>query len=98
MQWLMASYAQKVTDARGLGLRMLAVLPLQLLEGTTIGMRAATTYGALSGTTAEAFMQRYDAPLDAEKVAAEIVRTLGDDVPSGMSAIAIKGTGVEYLP
>ena len=53
MQWLLAGYAQKVSDARKLGLRVVAVLPRQLIEGTTIGARAAAHYGALRGTTAE---------------------------------------------
>src|SRR5215475_4371776 len=35
MQWLLAGYAQKLSDAKKLGIRTVAVLPKQLIEGTT---------------------------------------------------------------
>jgi Enoyl-(Acyl carrier protein) reductase len=54
MQWFLADYAQKVSNAKKLGIRFLAVLP-RPIEGTTIGARAAAAYGAMSGITSEAF-------------------------------------------
>jgi len=97
MQWLLAGYAQKVSDARKLGLRVVAVLPRQLIEGTTIGARAAAHYGALRGTSAEAFMKQYEAPLDPGKVAAAIVNALAGGVPADVHAIAVTGTGTTPL-
>jgi NAD(P)-dependent dehydrogenase (short-subunit alcohol dehydrogenase family) len=97
MQWLLAGYAQKVSDARKLGIRTLAVLPKQLIEGTTIAARAAATYGAWNGISAEAFMKRFDVPLDAAKVASAIVTALGGGVPAGVNAIAVTGAGIEPL-
>jgi NAD(P)-dependent dehydrogenase (short-subunit alcohol dehydrogenase family) len=97
MQWLMAGYAQKVSDARKLGIRIMAVLPTQLIEGTTIGMRAAATYGELAGISAEAFMKRYEVPLDVDKVAAAIASALCGSVPAGVHAIAVNGAGSEPL-
>jgi len=97
MQWLLAGYAQKVSDAKKLGIRMLAVLPTQLIEGTTIGARAAAAYGAMNGITAEAFMERYGEPLDVNKVASAILTALRGDVPAGVNAIAVNGAGIEPL-
>lgn len=97
MQWWLAAYAQKVSDARKLGIRTFAVLPKQLIEGTAIGVRAATFYGKLNGTGPEAFMKRYDIPLDTSKVAAAIVTALGGGVPAGVNAIAVTGAGIEPL-
>jgi NAD(P)-dependent dehydrogenase (short-subunit alcohol dehydrogenase family) len=97
MQWWLASYAQKVSDAKRLGIRTLAVLPRQLLLGTAIGARASAFYGKLDGTSAEAFMQRYDIPLDASKVASAIVTALDGGVPAGINAIAVTGAGIEPL-
>ena len=97
MQWWLADYAQKVSDAKKLGIRMLAVLPKQLIEGTTIGARAAATYGAMNGITAEAFMRRYDVPLDVGKVASAILTALSGGVPAGVNAIAVTGAGIEPL-
>lgn len=97
MQWWLADYAQRVSDARGLGLRVVTVVPDQLVAGTTIGARAAGAYGALSGITAEAFMARYDAPLDAAGVAAAIVAALRGEAHDGARALAVKGSGTRSL-
>lgn len=98
MQWWLADYAQKVSDARGLGLRVVTVVPDQLVAGTTIGERAAAAYGALSGITAEAFMARYDAPLYVDGVAAAIVAALRGDAHDGARALAVRGSGTRSLP
>ena len=98
MQWWLTGYAQKLSDAKQLGIRTLAVLPKQFIEGTTIGARAAAAYGALSGITAEAVMKRFEVPLDADKVASTILTALRGDVPAGVNAIAVTGAGFEPLP
>jgi len=97
MQWFLAGYAQKVSEAKKLGIRVLAVLPKQLIEGTTIGVRAAATYGAMNGTTAEAYMKRWEVPLDVDKVAAAIRTALEGGLPAGVDAIAVTGAGIEPL-
>ena len=97
MQWFLAGYAQKVSEAKKLGIRVVAVLPKQLIEGTRIGARAAATYGAMNGTTAEAYMKRWDVPLDVDKVAAAIRTALEGGVPAGVNAIAVTGAGIEPL-
>src|SRR5262249_21130805 len=68
MQWFLASYAQRLSDARKLGIRTIALLPTQLIEGTKIGDAAATAYGAAQGISAGQFMSRFERPLDVEKV------------------------------
>ena len=97
MQWLLAGYAGRVSEAKKLGIRTLAVLPKQLIEGTTIAAQAAAAYGALNGTTAEAYMKRFDVPLDPGKVASAILTALRGGVPSGVNAIAVTGSGIEEL-
>jgi NAD(P)-dependent dehydrogenase (short-subunit alcohol dehydrogenase family) len=97
MQWLLAGYAQKVSDARKLGLRVVAVLPDQLIEGTAIGAHASSVYGAANGISAEAFMQRFGAPLSTAAVAAAILSVLRGDVAQGVNAIAVNGGGVRQL-
>ncbi|HTV21711.1 MAG TPA: SDR family NAD(P)-dependent oxidoreductase [Polyangiaceae bacterium] len=97
MQWLLANYAQRVSDAKNLGIRTLAVVPKQLIEGTTIAERASTFYGRVNGTSAEAYMKRFAVPLDADKVAAAIVTAAGGGVSAGVNAIAVTGAGIEPL-
>jgi NAD(P)-dependent dehydrogenase (short-subunit alcohol dehydrogenase family) len=94
MQWLLADYAQKVSDAKKLGIRFLAVLP-RPIESTTIGGRAAAAYGAMSGMTAEGFMKRIGVPLDG--VVSAILTALRGDVPVGKNAIAVSSAGIEPL-
>ena len=97
MQWLLAQYAQQAADAKALHIRFLAVLPRQLIEGTKIGAAAAGAYGARQGISAANFMSRFEAPLDADKVAAAIVGALRGDVQQGVTAIGVTGRGVEPL-
>jgi NAD(P)-dependent dehydrogenase (short-subunit alcohol dehydrogenase family) len=97
MQWLLAGYAQKLSDAKKLGIRTVAVLPKQLIEGTAIGASAATAYGAMNGISGEELMKRYAVPLDTDKVASAIVTALDGGVPAGVNAIAVTGAGIEPL-
>jgi hypothetical protein len=98
MQWLLASYAQRQSDARQLGIRTIAVLPTQLISGTTIADVAATTYGAAQGMSASQYMSRWERPLDVDQVAGAITGALGGEVASGVTAIGVSGKGVEPLP
>jgi NAD(P)-dependent dehydrogenase (short-subunit alcohol dehydrogenase family) len=98
MQWLLAEYAQLVSDKKGLGIRFLAILPHQLIERTEIGNAAAEAYGALRGLSGAEFLKRnWTVPLDVDKVAAAIVGGLRGDVGQGVSAIEVTGEGVELL-
>jgi len=97
MQWWLAGYAQQRSDRKQLGIRFLAVVPKQLIEGTPIAVSASAAYGAWLGTTGAEFMKRYDVPLDVDKVAAAIVAGLRGDVEAGVTAIGVTGKGVEPI-
>jgi hypothetical protein len=97
MQWLLAGYAQQLSNRKNLGIRFLAVLPHQLIEGTEIGKSASAAYGALQGVSGTDFMKRFKVPLDVDKVAAAIVGGLRGDVGQGVTAISVTGQGVEPL-
>jgi NAD(P)-dependent dehydrogenase (short-subunit alcohol dehydrogenase family) len=73
-QMFLAGYLQRASDARELGIRFVALAPRQLLAGTAIGEAAAAAYGAESGESAEAYMERrFPVPLDAAGVAGAIL-------------------------
>jgi NAD(P)-dependent dehydrogenase (short-subunit alcohol dehydrogenase family) len=98
MQWLMANYAQEVSDAKKRGIRFLAIVPRQLIVDTAIGTTAATNYGATQGLSAAEFLKRrWKVPLDADKVGAAIVSGLRGEIADGVTAIAVTGEGVEAL-
>jgi hypothetical protein len=94
---LMAGYAQKVSDAKQLGIRFLAVLPKQLIEGTTIAALASEGYGRALGIPPADYMKRFEIPLDADKVAAAIVSGLRGEVAPHLTSIAVTGSAVEPL-
>ena len=98
MQWLLAAYAQRQSDARKLGIRSVAVVPTQLIEGTAIGRAAAVAYGAAQGISANQFMNRFERPLDVEKVTDAIIAVLRGEVAVGTTAIGVSGKGIETLP
>ncbi|MFO0611470.1 MAG: SDR family oxidoreductase [Polyangiaceae bacterium] len=97
MQWLLAGYAQQRAEALGLGLRFLALVPRQLVEGTAIAERASTTYGGHSGKSGAEYMKRFEIPIDADKVAREVLRGLRGEL-LGAVAFAVSGAGTEPLP
>src|SRR6476469_2142031 len=73
-QMFLARYLQRESDARGLGVRFVALAPRQLLAGTRIGAAAAAAYGAENGESVEAFMdRRFPVALDAAGVARAIL-------------------------
>lgn len=98
MQWLLAGYAQKISEAKRLGIRFLAVLPKQLIEGTAIGASASEGYGKVLGIAPAEYMKRFDVPLDCGKVAAAIMTGVRGELPAHLTAIAVTGTGIEPLP
>jgi hypothetical protein len=98
MQWMLAGYLRQLSSARNLGIRSLAVLPAQLIEGTRIAEAASSAYGALQGISGRDYMKRFDVPLDADKVAAAIVGALRGEVAEDVTAIAVRGKGIEPLP
>jgi NAD(P)-dependent dehydrogenase (short-subunit alcohol dehydrogenase family) len=95
MQMFLADYLQRASDARGLGIRFVAVVPLQLLAGTAIGLAAASAYGALAGLSGEEHLERsFPVPLDAAGVAAAILAV--DDYP-GATVLGVTGGGVKVI-
>jgi NAD(P)-dependent dehydrogenase (short-subunit alcohol dehydrogenase family) len=97
MQWLLAGYAQKIADAKQLGIRFLSVIPKQLIEGTAIAALAAEGYGRSLGIAPAEYMKRFDVPLDCDKVAAAIVSGVRGELAPSLTALAVSGTGIEPL-
>jgi NAD(P)-dependent dehydrogenase (short-subunit alcohol dehydrogenase family) len=95
MQMFLAGYLQQLSDTRALGIRYVALAPKQLLAGTAIGERAATVYGGAAGPAA--YMTRFGAPLDADGVAATILRIGTGDAPPGPLLAVSSGKGLEAV-
>jgi NAD(P)-dependent dehydrogenase (short-subunit alcohol dehydrogenase family) len=97
MQMFLAGYLQGAADARGLGIRFVAVAPMQLLVGTRIGEAAAAAYGAEVGQSAETFINHWPVPLDADGVARVIVSIAQGDEEAGATVLGVSGGGTQVI-
>jgi NAD(P)-dependent dehydrogenase (short-subunit alcohol dehydrogenase family) len=97
MQAFLAGYLQRAADARDLGIRFVALAPLQLLEGTRIGEAAAAAYGAASGQPGEAYIKSWPVPLDATGVARAILSVASSDEHREATVLGVTGEGLKTI-
>ena len=97
MQVLLAGYLQRASDARGLGIRFVALAPLQFLEGTQIGEAAAAAYGAEAGQSAETYIKRWRTPLDPAGVARAVLAIARDEEHREATLLGVTGQGLEVI-
>jgi 3-oxoacyl-[acyl-carrier protein] reductase len=97
-QMFLAGYLQRASDARGLGIRFVALAPRQLLAGTRIGEAAAAAYGAEAGESVEGYMnRRFPVPLDAAGVARAILAIASGEEHRETTLLAVTGNGLEVI-
>jgi NAD(P)-dependent dehydrogenase (short-subunit alcohol dehydrogenase family) len=96
MQMFLASYFQRASKARGLGIRFVAVAPLQFLVGTRIGEAAAGAYGAAVGESAETYIKSWPAQLDPAGVANAIISVASGERPEA-TQLGVSGKGLEVI-
>jgi NAD(P)-dependent dehydrogenase (short-subunit alcohol dehydrogenase family) len=98
MQMFLAAYLQRAADARGLGIRFVALAPRQLLAGTAIGEAAAAAYGAQTGQSAQAYMKEsYPVPLDPAGVAHAILSIASGEEHREATALSVTADGLEVI-
>jgi NAD(P)-dependent dehydrogenase (short-subunit alcohol dehydrogenase family) len=87
MQMFLAGYLQRAADARELGIRFVALAPLQFLVGTRIGEAAAAAYGRRS----------WPAPLDPAGVARAILAIASGEEHREATLLGVTGQGIEAI-
>jgi hypothetical protein len=97
MQMFLAGYLQRAADARELGIRFVAVAPLQFLEGTRIGEAAAAAYGAEVGESGEAYIKSWPVPLDPAAVARAILSIASGQEHREATLLGLTGKGLEAI-
>jgi NAD(P)-dependent dehydrogenase (short-subunit alcohol dehydrogenase family) len=97
MQMFLAGYLQRAADARGLGIRFVALAPLQFLVGTRIGVAAAAAYGAQAGQSAEAQFKSWPVPLDPAGVARAILSIASGEDHREATALGVTGQGLQVI-
>jgi NAD(P)-dependent dehydrogenase (short-subunit alcohol dehydrogenase family) len=83
MQMFLTSYLQKAADARDLGIRFVALAPMQFLVGTRIGESAVAAYGP----------GNWPVPLDPDGVARAVLSVASDDQHRG-TTLRVTGEGL----
>jgi NAD(P)-dependent dehydrogenase (short-subunit alcohol dehydrogenase family) len=87
MQMFLTGYLQRAADARGLGIRFVAVAPMQFLVGTRIGDAAAAAYGPGS----------WPVPLDPAGVARAILEVASGEKHRDATVLGVTGEGLKAV-
>jgi NAD(P)-dependent dehydrogenase (short-subunit alcohol dehydrogenase family) len=98
MLWLMAKYANGLSEQRGLGIRFQAIVPMQMIGGTGVGGEGSRAYARVAGMEPEAFLARFGAPMPPRLFGDHVVRILNDPAYDTAVALGLKGdVGITVL-
>ncbi len=98
MLWLMAKYANGVSEQKNLDIRFQAIVPQQMIGGTGVGDRGASAYAGAMGIAPAAFLARYGAPMPPRRFGDHLVAVLEDPRYATGFAFGLKGdTGITVL-
>ena len=98
MLWLMAKYANGISEQKGLGIRFQAIVPLQMIGGTGVGGEGSRAYARVAGVEPEAFLARFGAPMPPRLFGDHVVRILNDPEYDTAIALGLKGdVGISVL-
>jgi NAD(P)-dependent dehydrogenase (short-subunit alcohol dehydrogenase family) len=98
MLWIMAEYANGVSDELGLGLRFQVLVPRQMVGGTGVGRAGSEAYARRMDITPEAFLERFGAPMPPRRFGDYVVSLLTEVQYADGVAFGLKGdTGITLL-
>lgn len=98
MLWLMAKYANGISEQKHLGIRFQVIVPRQMVLGTGTGDAGASAYARAAGITPEAFVERFGAPMPPRDFGEKIVSVLDDPQYAQALAFGLKGdTGITII-
>src|SRR3984893_12184681 len=98
MLWIMAKYANGVSQQKELGIRFQAIVPLQMVANTGVGDEGAKAYAQAMGMKREEFLARFGAPMPPREFGENVVSVLDDPKYAEGFAFGLKGdTGVTML-
>jgi NAD(P)-dependent dehydrogenase (short-subunit alcohol dehydrogenase family) len=76
MQWIMADYLQRESNALKLGIRFHALIPRSIVEDTEIGTAAVAAYAKAAGLTRDKYMERFGVPVTSPGFARGVLEIL----------------------
>ncbi|HEY4068869.1 MAG TPA: SDR family oxidoreductase [Burkholderiaceae bacterium] len=98
MLWIMARYANGVSQQKGLGIRFQVIVPRQMVGGTGVGDAGAAGYARAAGIEPAQFLARFGAPMPPRDFGDKIVAVLEDPQFADGFAFGLNGdAGVTIL-
>jgi NAD(P)-dependent dehydrogenase (short-subunit alcohol dehydrogenase family) len=98
MLWIMAKYANGVSDEADLGIRFQVIVPQQMVGGTGVGDTGAAAYANAMGIPKEQFLARFGASMPPRDFGEKVVSVLNDPQFAAGLAFGLKGdTGITIL-
>jgi NAD(P)-dependent dehydrogenase (short-subunit alcohol dehydrogenase family) len=98
MLWLLAKYANGISEQKNLGIRFQVIVPRQMVLGTGTGSAGANAYAGAAGITPEAFVTRFGAPMPPRDFGEKVVAVLDDPQYAEGFAFGLKGdTGITII-
>ena len=98
MLWLMANYANGVSQQKSLGLQFQVIVPRQMVLGTGTGDAGANAYSRAQGLTPQAFVARFGKPMSPRDFGNKVFTVLNDDQFARGIAFGLSGdSGITVL-
>jgi len=98
MLWVMAKYANGVSNQADLGIRFQVIVPQQMVGGTGVGDTGSMAYARAMGISKEQFLARFGAPMPPREFGEKVVSVLNDPQYAAGMAFGLKGdTGITIL-
>jgi NAD(P)-dependent dehydrogenase (short-subunit alcohol dehydrogenase family) len=91
MLWIMAKYANGVSQQKSLGIQFQVIVPLQMVGGTGVGDAGAKAYSRVAGLEPEAFLARFGAPMPPRDFGNKVVSVLEEPEFSNGFAFGLNG-------
>jgi NAD(P)-dependent dehydrogenase (short-subunit alcohol dehydrogenase family) len=91
MLWIMAKYANGVSEQKDLGIRFQAIVPQQMVGGTGVGDAGANAYARAMNVKPEEFLARFGAPMPPREFGEKVVSLLADPKYAEGFAFGLKG-------
>ncbi|HZR72155.1 SDR family oxidoreductase [Bradyrhizobium sp.] len=98
MLWLMAKYANGVSEQGNLGIRFQAIVPQQIIGDTGVGDAGAKAYAGALGIGQKEFLARFGAPMPPREFGEKVVSVLEEAKYADGVVFGLKGdTGITMI-
>lgn len=91
MLWVMARYANGVSEQADLGIRFQVIVPQQTVSGAGVGDAGAKAYAGALGIPMAQFLARFGAPMPPTEFCEKVVRILNQPQYATGMAFGLKG-------